>query len=227
MDEKLLREYLSNLSIRESRIKRVINTVRKFEKYLDKSSNTLDDATADVLEEFLYDYSIKYTSNYYIEDLRYYYEKKENNVMQGAIEKLRYKYTPPFNLSNFLIDEEYSKALNKRGIKTNNQLLNVCKTLKQRAKLSNMTKIPVDEVIRITKLSDLTRIYAVKETRAQLYYDAGIDTVDIIAKLDPTELRDIVLKYARDNNFSGVPTLPKEAEFTVNFARKLYKMVEW
>ncbi len=74
-------------------------------------------------------------------------------------------------------------------------------------------------------MSDLTRIFAVKATRAQLYYEAGINTVEKIAALDPNELRSIVIKYAKESDFQGIPTLPKEAEATVNLARKLYAVI--
>jgi len=32
------------------------------------------------------------------------------------------------------------------------------------------------------------------------------------------------VKYAEKNDFSGTPTLPKEAKFTVDFAKKLHKI---
>ncbi len=227
MNERLLIEYLDQLDVRKNLIKRIINSTKKFEKYLTKLNKTLDNITPEVLDKFLYEHTTKYISKYYIQDLRYYYGKKENKVMLNAIEKLKYKYTPPFSLSNFTIDKEYLKELNKIGIKTNNQLLNVCKTSDQRYKLSNKTNIPLDEINRITKLSDLSRIFAVKETRAQLYYESGIDTVEKISKLESTELINIVTRYIEKKGFLGIPTLPKEADFTVNFAKKLYKIVEW
>jgi hypothetical protein len=76
-------------------------------------------------------------------------------------------------------------------------------------------------------LSDLARIPGVKGIRARLYYDAGIDTVVTIAGLEPEELREIVVDYVARSGFDGLPTLPAEAEFTVEKARNLPSIVEY
>jgi len=228
MDEKLLKEYLKKLSLRSSRIKRIIKSVEKFENYLLDSNKTLDSAIPEDLDSFLSEYTSKHVSKYYTEDLKHYYEARKNEVMQDAVKKMKYKYTPPYKLTNFKnINTEYLNKLKKAGIKTNNQLLNVCKTMDERKKLSSKLDIPLKEINKITKMSDLCRIYAVKSTRAELYYEAGVDTVEKIAKLSSKELRDIVVKYAEKNDFSGTPTLPKEAKFTVDFAKKLHKIAEF
>lgn len=228
MDEELLKDYLEHLGIRNSRLKRIINTVKKFEKYMDAFNKNLDNAGYEDLENFLNEYYQRYTSQYYTGDLKFYYKLTENTLMQDAIEELKFKYTPPFNLTGFQnIKKEYINKLKERGIRTNNQLLYSCRTIEDRKELAKKISIPLEEINKITKLSDLTRIFAVKATRAQLYYEAGIDTVEKIATLDAVELRNIVVQYAKENNFPGIPTLPKEAEATVNLAKRLYKVVEF
>lgn len=228
MYEKVINEYLKKLDVRSSRIKRVIQSIKKFEKYLSSIGKTLDNSSPDDLDYFLKEYTIKYTSTYYIEDLKHYYALNKNKAMLDALEKVKYKYTPPVKLNKFQnIKTEYLEKLERMGIKTNNQLLYSCRTLDDRKKLSSKTSIPLDEINKLTKMSDLCRIFAVKSTRAQLYFEAGIDTVEKIAKLRLEKLRSIVVKYVEENNFPGVPTLPKEARFTVDFARKLNKIVEF
>ena len=182
MDEKLLKEYLKKLILRSSRVKRIIKSVAEFENYLLDSNKTLDSAIPEDLDSFLSEYTSKYVSKYYTEDLKHYYEARKNEVMQDAVKKMKYKYTPPYKLTNFKnINTEYLNKLKKTGIKTNNQLLNVCKTMDERKKLSSKIDIPLKEINKITKMSDLCRIYAVKSTRAELYYEAGVDTVEKIA----------------------------------------------
>lgn len=227
MDEKLLVEYMGELGIRQSRIKRVLKSLQKFERFLFEQGKTLENGVSKDLDEFLFDYTQKYVSAFYSEDLRYYYDKKDNTVMKDAVEKLKYKYTPPYKLIDFeSINKEYLERLKELGIETNNQLLYTCKTLIDRKVLSKRANIPLNAINKLTKMSDLVRIFAVKETRAQLYYEAGIDTTEIISQLTSIELRNIVVKYVEENNLPWTPTLPKEAEFTVDFARKLYKIVE-
>ncbi|MBK5106822.1 MAG: hypothetical protein JJE12_01765 [Anaerolineales bacterium] len=65
-----------------------------------------------------------------------------------------------------------------------------------------------------------------KGTRARLYYEAGIDSVEKIASLEPEEFRELVVDYVDQSGFEGVPTLAKEAVYTVEKVRKLPKMVD-
>lgn len=191
-------------------------------------NKTLYDANYDDLNDFLTKYTKQYTSNYHVEDLRHYYEEKNNKNMIKAVEEMRYKFTPPYKLKDLdNISKEYLDKLQDIGIKTNNQFLYTCKTESERKGLSIKTNIPLEEINKIAKLSDLTRIFAVKGTRAKLYYEAGIDTVEKISELDAKELRDTVIKYIEESGFDGIATLVKEAEFTVNFAKKLYKIAEF
>jgi hypothetical protein len=67
----------------------------------------------------------------------------------------------------------------------------------------------------------------VKGIRARLYYDAGIDTVEKIAAIEPENLRAQVVEYTRASGFDGVPTLPAEAIYTVEKARTLPTIVEY
>lgn len=63
-----------------------------------------------------------------------------------------------------------------------------------------------------------------KGTRARLYYEAGFDSVEKIANLEPEDLRDQVVEYVKESGFDGVPTLPAEAVYTVEKARYLPKI---
>lgn len=66
-----------------------------------------------------------------------------------------------------------------------------------------------------------------KGTRARLYFEAGIDSVEKIASLEPEEIREMVVDHVDQSGFEGVPTLPKEAVYTVEKARKIPKMVDF
>ena len=125
------------------------------------------------------------------------------------------------------IDKEYIEKLEKEGIKTNNQLLEKAETSEDRKELSERTGIPLEVIEKLTKLSDLSRIFAVKAIRAKLYYDAGVDTVEKISKWNPTEFRKMIEEYVEKSGFPGEPTLQKEAEFTVDFANKLRKKIKF
>ena len=87
--------------------------------------------------------------------------------------------------------------------------------------LYEMTQIPIDVLEIISKLSDLTRLFAVKGVRAKLYLESGLDSVHKIAAVTPDHLVETVTEYISRTGFDGLPTLPKEAVFTVQFAKKI------
>ena len=76
-------------------------------------------------------------------------------------------------------------------------------------------------------MSDLARIPGVKGIRARLYYDAGIDTVEKMASWQPDRLVERIREFVAETDFDGIPTLPAEAEFTVNTAKQLPKIVQY
>ena len=66
-----------------------------------------------------------------------------------------------------------------------------------------------------------------KGVRARLYYDAGLDTVEKIAAMEPDELRERIITYVEETGFKRLPTLPAEAKYTVEKARELPNIVEY
>jgi hypothetical protein len=82
-------------------------------------------------------------------------------------------------------------------------------------------------ILELVRLSDLARIPGVKAIRARLYHDAGIDSVEKMAHMEAHELRETAVKFVDESGFDGIPTLPAEARFTVDYARKLPNVVEY
>jgi len=64
-----------------------------------------------------------------------------------------------------------------------------------------------------------------KDIRARLYYAAGVDTVDNMALWETEALRGMIMEFVAKSGFECIPLLPKEATFTVLFARKLPKIL--
>ncbi len=227
MDKDSLREYVQRKGKGERTVNRIANTVSKFEKYL-PDDKTVDDTDPKDLFGFLEMYTTKYVTKYNLNHLRAYYRSTDNEKMEKAVKESEYRYTPPYKLSEFYdIDEEHIERLEKEGIKTNNQLLKKAETSEDRKELSERTGIPLEVIEKLTKLSDLSRIFAVKAIRAKLYYYAGVDTVEKISKRSPTEFREMIEEYVENSDFPGEPTLQKEAEFTVDFANKLPKKIKF
>ncbi|MGD9305410.1 MAG: DUF4332 domain-containing protein, partial [Desulfobacterales bacterium] len=125
------------------------------------------------------------------------------------------------------INRKDIEKLNKHGIKTAAQILEIGYTKKGRNKLSKLTNIPVDSILELLKLSDLARIPGVKKVRARLYYEAGLDTLAKMANCDTEKLIKISAEFIKKSGFKGIPPTPKEAEHTVTLAKYLKKYVEY
>jgi len=134
----------------------------------------------------------------------------------------------PFKLRDFMgIQEEHVEKLEKLGIKNTAQMIAAGQTREKRAFLARQAGIPMEAVVELVKLSDLSRLPGVKGIRARLYYEAGVDTVEKIAAFEPQALLRLTTEFVERTGFNGIPPLPKEVSSTIANARGLPKVVEW
>jgi predicted RecB family nuclease len=190
---------------------------------------------ADVIDHDLMDFvslldqESKTKAKGYLWAIRYYYDCISNDEIQDLAIRLRAQRIErsPFALKNFRgVNQDNVNDLAGIGIKNVNQMLKFAATNEERKRLSRQTGVPESAILELVKLSDLARIPGVKGIRARLYYDAGIDTVEKIAAMEPEELHERVIIYVEESDFEGVPTLPAEAKYTVEKARVLPKIIE-
>jgi predicted RecB family nuclease len=133
-----------------------------------------------------------------------------------------------FLLRNFrgISPEDVSK-LSDIGIKNVDQMLKAGNTSEARKNLSERADIPLERILELVKLSDLSRIPGLKGIRARLYHDAGVDTLEKLAGWNPNQLRSMLQVFVMRTNFDGIPPLPKETESQVVMANKLPKVVDY
>lgn len=234
MDVKGFALYLKKGGRSPSAINRCMNYVSEFEIFLKESRNgkEIDNANADDLIEFadMLDLNTKLKAKGYLWAIRYYYDYISNGEISGLAGLLREEriVRKPFELKKIRgVDQDQVLKLSECGIKNVTQMLEVGAIPDDRKRIAEETKTPQSVILEFVKLSDLARIPGVKGVRARLYYDAGIDTVEKIAALDPEELRTIVIQFIEESGFEGVSTTPSEAKYTVNKARKLPKIIEY
>ena len=55
----------------------------------------------------------------------------------------------------------------------------------------------------------------------------GMDTIEKMAQWDPQELRTMIVQFVEQTGFDGIATLPTEARFSVQQAKKLPRIVEY
>jgi replicative superfamily II helicase len=170
--------------------------------------------------------------NNHLRAIGLYYRFKSKPELSALASKLREQEISsarkPYPLKNFReVNPEHVNKLTAIGVKNAEQMLELGKTPISRQKLSDKTGIPAKTLLEFVKLSDLSRIEGVKDIRARLYYDAGIDTVEKMAKWNPEKLRTHLVEFVKKTGFKGIAPLPKEAKHTVETAKKLPKNVEY
>jgi len=106
-------------------------------------------------------------------------------------------------------------------------MLERASTPKKREKLASETNIPLETIEEYVKLSDLARIAGLKGTRSRLYYDAGVDSLEKIAKWEPKDLRNHFIKFSTSTNYKGAkPPTPKKCQNHVKIVKQLPKILE-
>jgi hypothetical protein len=234
MNETGFSEFLRRGGRSSSAIKRCIRFVREFETYLLKHRTTQDAASAgaDDLEEYVrwIEREPRASANTHLWALRYFYEYTSNDEMYHLASVLRQQRikTKPFPLNGFqAVDPGILEKLGAVGIRNSDQMIKAGRTPADRQALAVTVGVPEDRILELVKLSDLARIRGVKGTRARLYYDAGIETVEQMANQDPGELRSAIVEFVEETGFDGIATLPAEARFTVAEAQRLPKVVDY
>jgi replicative superfamily II helicase len=233
MDEERFILYLRRGGRSPNAIKRCIKLVSEFEDYMAECKNGKQ--LSEVVDRDLMDFvsflerGSKTKAKGYLWAIRYYYDFIANDEIRNLATRLRAERvdTRPFLLKNFRsIDQEQLNNLAAIGITNVNQMLKIAVNNEGRERLSREANVPENVILELVKLSDLARIPGIKGVRARLYYDAGLDSVEKIAALEPEELREKIVAFVAESDFDGVPTLPAEARYTVEKARELPRIVE-
>lgn len=89
------------------------------------------------------------------------------------------------------VDSEHVARLEAARIVDVEQMLEAGKTPEDRQRLAAETGIPLDAILELVKLSDLSRIGG-KSARARPYYDASVDTPGKMVQWGPEDLRKLL-----------------------------------
>ncbi|KPK89174.1 MAG: hypothetical protein AMJ88_17940 [Anaerolineae bacterium SM23_ 63] len=233
MDEKGFIEFMRKNRRSENAIKRCVEFIKTFESYLTnfKAGKTLEAASPEDLEGFAVWGEDEFESiNKHLWGIGYYYEYISNPTMRKVAGELRKKKIKrrPLALKKFVgVNPEHIEKLLAIGIKDVQEMLQAGRTKIDREALSKKSGVPLDGIVELVKLSDLARIPGVKDIRARLYYEAGVDSIEKLSAWEPEELRAMLVNFVEETSFEGIAPWLKEAEFTVEFARKLPRIVEY
>lgn len=111
----------------------------------------------------------------------------------------------PNKISDFIeIEKKTISSLEKVGITNTVKLYGKVIKKSDRQKLADSVGIQYQDILELTKLTDLSRIKWVGVTYAQMLYDLGVDTVEKVAKSDSTYLHVRINTMIKEKNiFKG------------------------
>jgi len=228
------RNYLKRKGKKNHVVDDLVKRCEDFEKFLHKRQRSgIDDADKEDLLAFLEAAKGQKTAtSNYLRAIGLYYRftsKADLSVLASNLREQRISSSrKPFVLKDFRgADKKHIVLLAKEGIANTDQMLERGKTPTGRRILSDKTGIPAEAILELVKLADLSRIEGVKNIRARLYHDAGIDSVEKMAKWNPDDLRAYLIEFVRKTGFDGIAPLPKEIRNTIEEAKKLPKIVEY
>ncbi|MFW9808536.1 MAG: DUF4332 domain-containing protein [Candidatus Thorarchaeota archaeon] len=230
MNDDSFQMYLKKSKKSENAIKQITELVKDFEAFLSEESISIPEAEIEELESFVswIEDTTGKKANKHLWALSILYTFLENEKMAKHSRLLRGSKIKkiPFQIGKFRgVNQAYVKKLENLGIINVDQMILKGKTPEMRLRLSEESGVPIESILEFVKLSDLTRVGAVRTVRARLYYDAGIDTIDKMAGYDPAELRSYLSKWIEKTGFEGIAPLPKEASNAVSTAKTLPRLV--
>jgi len=232
MDEKGFRQFLNRAGKKQHVVEGLLREVRAFEKFLVEST---DRGVDEAQKQDILDYAKSLEKNKVktqVRGLALYHRFVGNASLAKAAHALREEQTAKtrqiFKLRKFRgVDLENVARLEEIGIVNVEQMLDAGKKPGDRKNLSKRTGIPSGNILELVKLSDLSRLGAIKSVRARLYYDAGLDTPDKFTQWDTDELRQMLIEFVKRTGFDGIPPLPKELRTAIEKAKKLPKVVQY
>jgi len=234
MDKEAFAQYLKKGGRSPSAVDRCLRLVAEFEAFLiDRiGSKSLHNAEDEDLEQFVAEVESqpKGSAKTHLWAITYFYDFAKNADMKQYASLMRQQRIKrkPFPLKDFRgFDGDHIEVLASAGIRNVNQMLSAGKPPTDRANLAAQTGVPEAAILELVKLSDLARIPGIKGIRARLYVDAGIDSTEKMAQWDADKFREHVVEFVERTGFDGIPTLPAEAKFSIDRAKRLPKIVEY
>jgi hypothetical protein len=234
MDTPKFRQYLKRLGKSDHVVEELIHQVGGFESALRARGSELAGAQVEDIHAHLAaaEAQRRGSSREVARSIALYYQfaamPELARAASAAREREIAKTRRAFPLREFRrLDPAHLARLEALGIVNVEQMLAAGATPQGRRELAARAGVPVEAVLEMVKLSDLSRLGGLKQVRARLYYDAGVDTPAKLAEWEPEALLHMLEEFVERSGFAGIAPLPKEVQHGVEQARQLPKVVEY
>ncbi len=146
-------------------------------------------------------------------------------VLKRVVNGYRQK---PNKIKDFTcIPEVVSNELDKLGIRNTLKLYDEILTRQKRAEFSQKTGISKDEMIRLTKLTDLSRIRWVNHTFAYVLLESGYDTAEKVANADYKKMYETVKKLNEERKIYNAHIGERDMKMVIESAQSLDFEIEY
>ncbi|MHA1940089.1 MAG: DUF4332 domain-containing protein [Candidatus Hodarchaeales archaeon] len=230
MDEIVFRQYLKKSGRQPSVIERYVKFVSLYEEFLQQKDQRF---TPTNLADFVSDYEkeTKKSARTILYAIMHYFKAMKNDSMYKTALELRLPRKvkkAPFLLKKILdINSKHIKILNTLGIKNVNDMIDAGRTPELRKSLVEKTEIPPEIILELVKISDLTRVGYVKEKLSRLYYNAGVQTPEDLAKWDAKALHNHFEEHIKRTKWDGMVPFLADLKHNIKKAKKLKSVVEY
>ena len=125
------------------------------------------------------------------------------------------------------VTEDTVVKLEKAGIKDTLKLYDLILTDEKRKELSDKTGISRDELMKLAKLTDLSRIRWVNHTFAYVLIEAGYDTVEKVSNTDCQELYETIKQLNEERKIYNAHIGVRDMKMVVDAAKDLHVELEY
>lgn len=140
-----------------------------------------------------------------------------------------YSYLPkPVNLDKFPgIKKEPIDKLNNIGIKNTLHLFNRVKTPDDRNEVASETGLSNDEIMRLTKFCDLSRVKWMGPIFARLFLESKADTVEKLSESNPEILYEKLVEINNSKGYTKAKFVENDVRLCVNIAKMVPNVIKY
>ncbi|MHA1112806.1 MAG: DUF4332 domain-containing protein [Promethearchaeota archaeon] len=229
IDTSAFEKFLKKKGKKPHTVEKMIREVTKFSHFLQNTQKKeINDSNSKDLDSYAVTMKNVKPSMYCLMN---FFQFAGNETLRKRASFIREQQTKKtrkvFPLKDFLgINPEHAKILDRLGIKNVNQMLEAGKTKKSRENLAKKTDIPIDAILELVELSDITRIGYVKSKLSRLYYNSGIRSPQDIVQYDANSLRKHFQAYIEESGWDGMVPNLTDLKNNITHAKKVKKIVE-
>ncbi len=138
-------------------------------------------------------------------------------------------YLPkPVHLEKFPgVEKNTVSKLNEVGIKNTAHLFKRIKTNADREKLSAEIGVNEEEILELTKLTDLSRVKWIGPVFARIFLDSGTDTVEKLSKSDAKTLYKNLVDINDEKGYTKAKYIENDVRLCIDVAQMVPKVIEY